>query len=106
MSKIILNSWDISRGPHVFPRRKKTLLEDFPTDRWFMNEIEFLFGSHVVEYAVRLASGERNLQYLPEALVLYIVRMLAVNDILHLRQLSKIFFEVHTTKQIFIIFCL
>lgn len=97
---IILNSWDISRGPHVFPRRKKTLLEDFPTDRWFMNEIEFLFGSHVVEYAVRLATGERNLQYLPETLVLYIVRMLAVNDILHLRQLSKIFFEICNTNSI------
>lgn len=94
--QIILNSWDISRGTHVYPRRKRISLDDFLLDKWLRSEIDFLFGNHVIMYIDRLANKDRSIFCLSEKIVRKIIDYLAVKDILHLKQSSKIFFEVCT----------
>lgn len=91
---MILNSWDISHGPHVYPKKMRTPLDELEDDEILQRDIKHLFGSHVLDYALQLASNEKNLQTLPNKIFLKILRLLAANDILHLGQSSKIFFEV------------
>lgn len=91
---IVLNSWDISRGSHVYPRRKRFLLEDFVADRHGRNDVGVLFGPHVLDYIEKISRKDKSLYSLSEVLFRKLLQYLAVNDILHLRQTSKIFFQV------------
>lgn len=91
--KVILNIWNISHGPHIFPKRQKILLEDAKLDKELQTQIECMFGKHIRDYILGLAKNEYNLQYLPTKVFLRITKYLATNDILRLSQTSKIFFE-------------
>lgn len=92
--QIILNIWNISHGPHIYPKRYKSILEDFREEKFMQNEIRRIFGNHVLLFCQHLANRDQNLQYLPTKLFLRILRQLAAKDILSLSQTSKIFFEV------------
>lgn len=96
--KVIINIWNISHGPHVFPKRWKLEVSEFRKDRELQSQVEQMFGLHVSNYIIGLAKKEFNLQYLPTKVFLYIIRHLAARDILKLSQTSKMFFEVSPFK--------
>ncbi|KRT85631.1 F-box domain-containing protein [Oryctes borbonicus] len=93
-SEVILNVWNISHGPHIYPRRQRALLEDFEDENVIQNEIRIIFGHHVLNFCKSIAANDRHLQTLPTKIFLKIVRLLASRDILALSQTSKIFFEL------------
>ncbi|GJQ77177.1 hypothetical protein Trydic_g14851 [Trypoxylus dichotomus] len=93
-SEVILNIWNISHGPHIYPKRQKALLEDFEDENIIQNEIRSIFGQHVLNFCKAMASNDRHLQTVPTKIFLQILRLLASRDILALSQTSKIFFEL------------
>ncbi|KAK9745369.1 F-box-like [Popillia japonica] len=96
-SEIILNIWNISHGPHIYPKRQKALLEDLQDETLIQNEIRTLFGAHVLAFCKSLANNDKNLQNLPTKIFLRILKLLASRDVLALSQTSKIFFELCNT---------
>lgn len=92
---MILNVWNISHGPHIFPKRWKAEICDFLENKELQFEIERLFGTYIRNYVVGLANNEYNLQYLPTKVFLHILKYLAASDVIRLSQTSKIFFSVH-----------
>lgn len=93
-TQVILNIWNISHGPHIYPKRQKASLEDFGEATSIQNEIKSLFGEHVLNFCKALANNESGLQNLPTKIFLRILKLLASRDILSLSQTSKIFFEL------------
>lgn len=91
---MILNIWNISYGPHVFPKRWKVEVCDFLENKELQFEIDHLFGTHIRNYILGLANNEYNLQFMPTKVFLKILNYLAANDVARLSQTSKIFFEV------------
>lgn len=99
-SQIILNVWNVSYGPHMYPKRHKALLQDFNDETLLQQEIRSTFGEHVLDFCKSLANNEHSLQYLPTKIFLKIIKMLATKDILALSQTSKIFFELCNTDAV------
>lgn len=91
---ITLNIWNITFGPHVYPKRFKCPLEDLNENKFIKMEIERVFGKHVLVYANSLSKNEKKLENLTTKAFLSILNYLAAKDILNLSQTSKIMFEV------------
>ncbi|XP_017779767.1 PREDICTED: uncharacterized protein LOC108565030 [Nicrophorus vespilloides] len=92
--EVILNVWNITHGPHVFPRRLRCPLQELEHDKSLTVAISNFFGKHVLQYSLSVAKKDPKLQSLPSKIFLYILRYLATKDILSLGQSSKIFFEL------------
>lgn len=90
-----MNIWNISYGPHVYPKKFKKDISEFLDDKELQYHIGNTFGTHVKEFVMSLARKDYNLQHLPIKLFLKILKMLATRDILNLSQTSKIFFNVN-----------
>ncbi|XP_022917922.1 F-box only protein 36-like [Onthophagus taurus] len=99
-SKIILNIWNVSYGPHVYPKRHISSLEDFVDERYMQHDIQRTFGDYALSFVKSFAAKERRLECLPMKIFLKIARFLATNDILHLSQTSKIFFDICNSEGI------
>lgn len=95
--KVVLNIWNISHGPHTFPKKYKKHVSEFLDDRELQYHIENTFGTHVRDFVMGLAMKEYNLQYIPTKIFLKILKLLAARDIMNLSQTSKIFFKVRRT---------
>lgn len=91
---MVLNIWNISYGPHVYPKKFTKEFSEILDDKELQYHIGNTFGAHVREYVIGLARKEYNLHYLPTKIFLKILNLLAARDILNLSQTSKIFFEV------------
>ncbi|KAF5298689.1 hypothetical protein FQA39_LY19214 [Lamprigera yunnana] len=92
--EIVLNVWNITNGPHVYPKRLKCAVEDLEDERCLNFEINRVFGSHVSEFITRLSKNELNLQHCPTKAFLTLLKYVAAKDIMTLSQTSKIMFEV------------
>lgn len=92
--EVILNVWNITFGPHVYPKRYKCALEDLKDNKYIQSEISRVFGNHVVEYAKSLSNNELKLENLSTKAFLSVLKYVAAKDILSLSQTSKILFEV------------
>ncbi|KAI4470018.1 f-box domain [Holotrichia oblita] len=99
-SEVILNIWNISHGPHMYPKRQKALLEDLQDETLIQNEIRTFFGPHVLAFCKSLANNDKNLYNLPTKIFLRILKLLASRDVLALSQTSKIFFELCNTDAV------
>lgn len=100
LGSVILNIWNITHGPHVYPKRYDVSLDDFIWDKKIQSEIFRTFGSHVLTYVKQLALHEINLQCMPQKIFLFVMRYLAASDIIRLSQTSKIFFDLCNTNDV------
>lgn len=98
--QVVLNIWNISHGPHVYPKKYRKHVSEFLDDKDLQYHIGNTFGTHIKDFVMGLAQNEYNLQYLPTKLFLKILKLLAARDIVYLSQTSKIFFEVNAELEV------
>uniref|UniRef100_A0A1Y1NHF6 F-box domain-containing protein n=1 Tax=Photinus pyralis TaxID=7054 RepID=A0A1Y1NHF6_PHOPY len=91
---VIINIWNITFGPHVYPKRMKCPLKELNEHKSIKVEIERIFGRHVLHYADSLSRNEMKLENLTSKAFLSVLNYLAAKDILNLSQTSKMMFEV------------
>lgn len=92
--EVILNIWNITFGPHVYPKRLKCPVEELNEHKSIKMEIERTFGKHVLHYTDSLSRNEMKLENLTTKAFLSVLNYLAAKDILNLSQTSKMMFEV------------
>ncbi|KAF2902598.1 hypothetical protein ILUMI_03576 [Ignelater luminosus] len=98
--EMILNIWNITYGPHVYPKRHRCTMEHFEIDKYMQAEILRLFGDHVFKYVSSISKNEKRLENLPSKLFLRILNFMAARDIVNLSQTSKVLFELCNVENV------
>ncbi|CAH1135289.1 unnamed protein product [Ceutorhynchus assimilis] len=93
-SNLILNVWRVSYGPHIWPKQKHCIFDEFKTHKMFQEEVKLVFGEGVFDYLTGLTTGQKKLENLPRKLFLRLFWFLGIDDVFNLMSCSKIIYEL------------